>query len=64
MVESFEDVAAIHDVPTAQRMRMEDVQTGYGSEYRVRDLAYGVPIPKELFDWQQLPRAADHPLWK
>jgi hypothetical protein len=64
MVETFEDVAAVHDVPTAQRVRMEDVQTGYGSEYRVRDLAYGVPIPKQLFDWQQLPAAADHPLWK
>ena len=64
MVETFEDVAAIHDTPTAQRVRMEDVQTGYGSEYRVRDLAYGVPIPKELFDWQQLPKSADHPIWK
>jgi uncharacterized protein len=64
MVETFEDVAAIHDAPTAQRVRVEDVQTGYGSEYRVRDLAYGVPIPQELFDWQQLPKAADHPIWK
>lgn len=63
-VEAFEDVAEIHDTPTAQRLRMEDVQTGYGSEYRVRDLAYGVPLPKELFDWQQLPKAADHPIWK
>jgi len=63
-VETFEDVASIHDAPSAQRVRMEDVQTGYGSEYRVKDLAYGVPIPKELFDWQQLPKAADHPVWK
>jgi hypothetical protein len=63
-VESFEDVAAIHDLPTAQRVRIEDVQAGYGSEYRVKDLAYGLPIPQELFDWQQLPRAAEHPVWK
>lgn len=63
-VETFEDVASIHDAPTAQRVRMEDVQTGYSSEYRVTDLASGVQIPKELFDWQQLPKAADHPIWK
>jgi hypothetical protein len=63
-VESFEDVASIHGTPTAQRVRMEDVQTGYGSEYRINDLAYGVTIPPELFDWQQLPKAADHPAWK
>ena len=55
-VETFENVANIHDVPTAQRVRMEDVQTGYGSEYRVSELAYGVTIPKELFDPAQLPR--------
>jgi hypothetical protein len=63
-VESFADVVSIHGTPTAQRVRMEDVQTGYGSEYRVKDLAYGMPIPPELFDWQQLAKAADHPLWK
>jgi hypothetical protein len=63
-VESFQDVATIHDTPTAQRVRMEDVQSGYGSEYRVKDLAYGVPVPKELFDWQQLMKAADHQVWK
>lgn len=63
-VESFEDVATIHDVPTAQRVRIEDVQANFGSEYRVKDLAYGLPVPRELFDWQQLPTAADHPAWK
>jgi hypothetical protein len=63
-VQTFEDVATVHDRPTAQRVRIEDAQTGYGSEYRVRDLAYGLPIPKELFDWQQLPKAAEHPVWK
>ena len=34
---------------------------GYGSEYRVKDLACGLSVPKELFDWQQRPKAADHP---
>lgn len=63
-VELFEDILPIHDVPTAQRVRIEDTQTSYGSEYRVKDLAYGLPIPKELFDWQQLPKAADHAVWK
>jgi outer membrane lipoprotein-sorting protein len=63
-VESFEEVATVHDTPTAQRVRMEDVQTGYGSEYRIKDLGYDVLVPKELFDWQQLPKAADHPVWK
>ena len=63
LVETFEDVASIHDVPTAQRVRMEDVQNRSGSEYRVHELAYDVPIPKELFDPQQLDKAADHPIW-
>ena len=63
-VETFQDVASVHDTPTAQRVRMEDVQSGYGSEYRVKDLAYGAPVPKELFDWQQLPKAADHQAWR
>jgi hypothetical protein len=63
-VETFENVAEIHGVPTVQRVRMEDVQTGYGSEYRASEIAYGVTIPKELFDPGQLPRAADSPLWK
>jgi Outer membrane lipoprotein-sorting protein len=63
-VETFEDVAEIHGVPTVQRVRMEDVQTGYGSEYRAGQIAYGVTIPKELFDPGQLSRAADSPLWR
>jgi len=63
-VETFENVAEIHGVPTVQRVRMEDVQTGYGSEYRASEIAYGVTIPKELLDPGQLPRAADSPLWK
>jgi len=63
-VETFDDVAAVHGAPTAQRVRMEDVQTGYGSEYRVSQLGYDVQIPKELFDWQQLAKAADSPVWK
>jgi hypothetical protein len=63
-VETFDNVAAVHDAPTAQRVRMEDVQTGYGSEYRVGQLGYDVQIPKELFDWQQLAKAADSPVWK
>ena len=63
-VETFENVAEIHGVPTVQRVRMEDVQTGYGSEYRASQIAYGITIPTELFDPGQLPRASDSPLWK
>jgi hypothetical protein len=63
-VETFENVADVHGVPTAQRVRIEDVQTGYGSEYRATDVAYGVTLPKDLFDPAQLGRAADSPLWK
>lgn len=63
-VETFEDVADIHDAPTAQRVRMEDVQTGYSSEYRITDIDYGAQIPKELFDWQHLPESADQTVWK
>ena len=63
-VETFENVGDVHGVPTVQRVRMEDIQTGYGSEYRVSQIAYGVTIPKELFDPGQLPRAADSPLWR
>jgi len=60
-VETFEEVATIHDVPTAQRVRMEDVQTGFGTEYRATDIAVGLPLPKALFDPAQLPKAADNP---
>lgn len=63
-VETFEDVAVIHDLPTAQHVRIEDVQTGYSSEYRVDRVDYDAPIPKDLFDWQQLSKAAENPIWK
>lgn len=63
-VETFQDVAAIHEVPTVQRVRMEDVQAGYGSEYRASKIAYGIIIPPELFDPAQLSKAADSPVWK
>jgi len=62
--QTFENAADIHGVPTVQRVRMEDVQTGYGSEYRVTDIAYGISIPSDLFDPAQLSKAGDHPLWK
>ena len=62
--ETFENVADIHGVPTAQRVRMEDAQTGYGSEYRATEIAYGIALPKELFDPAQLSKAAESPLWK
>jgi outer membrane lipoprotein-sorting protein len=57
-VETFGDVSVIHDVPTALHVRMEDVQTGYSSEYHVDRVEYATSLPKELFDWQQLPNAA------
>jgi hypothetical protein len=63
LVETFEDVATVHDVGTAQRVRIEDVQTGYGSEYRVKDLAYDVRLPAAIFDWRQLAKTAEGPAW-
>jgi hypothetical protein len=63
-VETFEDVATVHGTPIARHVRMQDLQTGYSSEYRISDLASDVQIPAALFDWQQLPQAADHPIWK
>lgn len=63
-VETFENVAEVHGVPTAQRVRMEDLQTGYGSEYRASQIAYGVTIPKALFNPGQLSKASESPLWK
>ncbi|HKF98867.1 MAG TPA: outer membrane lipoprotein-sorting protein [Steroidobacteraceae bacterium] len=63
-VETFEDVAEIHGAPTAQRVRMDDVQTRYSSEYRITDIDYSAQIPKELFDWQHLPESADQTVWK
>ena len=63
-VETFDDVADIHGAPTAQHVRMDDVQTSYSSEYRVTDIDYGAQIPKELFDWQRLPESADQTVWK
>jgi len=63
-VETFQDVADIHGVPTPQRVRMEDVQTGFGSEYRATRIAYGVTLPPALFDPAQLSKAADSPAWK
>jgi hypothetical protein len=61
--ETFTDVAEVGGVPTARRVRIDDVQTGYGSEYQVTDVAYGVTIPEALFDPAQLASAADSPLW-
>ncbi len=63
-VESFQDVQAVHDIPTAQRVHMEDVQTGYTSGYRATAINFDVDVPKELFDPNQLPKLADHPIWK
>jgi hypothetical protein len=63
-VETFEKVTEVNGVPTAQRVRMQDVQAGFGSEYEVRQVAYGVAIPKGLFDPAQLSKAADSPVWK
>lgn len=63
-VETFDDMSIVHDVPTALHVRMEDVQTGYSSEYHVDRVDYDVALPKDLFDWQQLPSAAASPAWK
>lgn len=63
-VESFEDVLPVHGIATAQRVLMQDVQTGYASEYRASAINFDVDIPKALFDPGQLPKVADHPIWK
>jgi len=60
----FGDVAPIHGVPTAQRVRVEDLQTGFGTEYRATRIAYDVALPDDLFDPAKLPQAADAAVWK
>ena len=63
-VATFENVATIHELPTAQRIRMEDVQTGFGSEMRATDIAFSLPVPPALFDPAQLSKAADASIWQ
>lgn len=63
-VATFGGVTMVEGVPTARQIRIEDVQTKYASEYRIEAIRYDVEVPPELFDWQQLPAAADHAFWK
>ena len=62
-VETFENVAEVHGVPTVQRVRMEDMQTGYGSEYRGKDRLRRRRSRRSC-STGQLPNAAEHAIWK
>ncbi len=61
---TFDEVTSIGGVPTAQRARIEDAQTGFSSEYRVTDVRYGVELPAALFDPARLATAADSAAWQ
>jgi hypothetical protein len=62
--ELFKDVAVVNGVPTPMNVLMTDVQQGYKTELRVTQVNYDVTIPDEFFDPNQLPKAADLPLWR
>lgn len=62
--ERFEKVTTIDHVPTITRIVMEDVQQGTSSEIEVNSVLYNKLAPTELFDPDQISRAADSVLWK
>lgn len=61
--EIFEDVAVVDGVPTPMHVRMDDVESGDWSDYRVDDLQYDVSVPDAVFDPDRLPDAASNPVW-
>lgn len=61
---TFDEVVPIDGVPTAERVRVGDVQSGFSSEYRVAQVRYGVTLPAALFDPARLAKAADSTVWK
>jgi outer membrane lipoprotein-sorting protein len=59
----FEEVAVVDDVPTPMHVRMDDLESGDWSDYRVTELQYEVSVPDEVFDPDRLDGAAQNPVW-
>jgi len=64
-VERFDRMSVIDGVPTAQRIRMEDVQQGGSSELQISELHYDAVVPDDVFDPAMLPQLlkTNSPLW-
>jgi hypothetical protein len=62
--ELFKDVASVDGIPTPLDVLMTDVQDGYKTEIKVRQINYDVAIPDEIFDPNQLSKAAAFPVWR
>ena len=62
-VETFEDVETIDGQPVATRVKMQDKQSGGGSEIAVSNLRFGVDLPDALFERGSLPTAGAAPVW-
>jgi len=59
----FLDVATIEGIPTPMRVRIDDVQSGDWSEFRVSALTYDVDVPDEVFEPARLREVAQNPIW-
>ena len=57
----FEDVATIDGIPTPMRVRIDDLETGDWSEFKVTDLHYDIEVADELFDPEKLREIARAP---
>jgi hypothetical protein len=62
-IEELDDVTTIDGVPTATRIRMQDVQQGGSSEIAITGVRYDVDVPDALFDPQHLPDAVSSTAW-
>jgi uncharacterized protein len=59
----FEDVAEVNGVPTPMHVRVDDLESGDWSDYRVDDLQYDVSVPDAIFDPNQIGDAASNSVW-
>ena len=57
-------VSTIDGVPTPLRITMQDVLGDTSTSLSLKQVRYDVDIPDEVFDPQQLARAADLSLWQ
>ena len=62
--EHFEHTVTIQNVPTITRIVMTDVQMDRSSEIDVTSVKYDKQAPADLFDPNNLPKAAANQFWK
>jgi hypothetical protein len=62
-VETFGDMTTIDGQPAALKVRMQDKQSGGTSEIDVSNLRFGADLPDALFTKDDLPVAANSPVW-